>query len=135
MTKNLKSQLRELKKTTDNKLTKSVITNLLSLGYDNYDLLSHIQDILKHGCQSGIVNSLIYYTDTIAFYKKHKKDIMLMLQEAMQNQGVPSPSEVFGRKFDSEDYFIEETQNQNLMAWFGYEETVYHICNELDIEI
>ena len=132
--KSLKSNLRDLKKSTDNKLTKSVITNLLSLGYDNEDLLTHMQEILQHGCVSGVVNDLIYYSDTTKFYNKHKADIMAMLQEAMQNQGVSSPYEVFGDKFDKDDYFIKDTQNQNLMAWFGYEETLYHICNELELE-
>lgn len=135
MSKNLKSQLREMKKCNYSKLRNAVITNLLSLGYDNDDLLSHMQDILQHGCQSGIVNDLIYYTDTTKFYKKHKKDIMIMLKESMENIGVSSPAEIFGGKFDTDDYFIEEIQNQNLLAWYAYEETVYNICNELDIEI
>ena len=132
---NLKKQLREMKKCNYSKLRNAVITNLLSLGYDNDDLLSHIQDILNHGCQSGIVGNLIYYTDTTKFYKKHKSDIMKLLKELMENIGVSSPAEIFGGKFDTNDYFIEEIQNQNLLAWFGYEETVYNICNELDIEI
>jgi hypothetical protein len=132
--KGLKTKLRTLKVTSDSKLTKSVITDLLSYSTDNYDICCHIKDTLNHGCQSGTVGSLIYYSDTTKFYNKHKADIMVMLQDCMQNLGVNSPYEVFGDKFDKEDYFIKDTQNQNLLAWFGYEETLYHICNKLGIE-
>lgn len=134
-TKGLKKALREIKKCDYSKLRNAVITDILSKGFDDSDTFSYLNDVLKHGCQSGIVGSLIYYTDTTKFYKKHKKDIMVMLKESMENIGVSSPSELFGKKFDKDDYFIEEIQNQNLLAWFGYEETLYNICNELDIEI
>ena len=134
MAKSFKTQLRELKKATNNKLTKSVITDLLSYSNDSDDIKSHASDVLKYGCQSGTVGMLIYYTDTTAFFKKYKKEIMTMLKELLNDCGYKSPSELFGDKFDNDDYFMEDTQNQNLMAWFGYEETVRYILDSLQVE-
>jgi len=42
------------------------------------------QDLLQYGCQSGMVSSLIRYSDTHAFYDKYYdeiEDIRLELQE------------------------------------------------------
>ena len=133
-TKNFKQQLRAMKQANYSKLRNAVITDLLSYSTDSYDILTYCKDILNHGCQSGVVGSMIYYSDTIKFFKRHKSDIMTLLKGLLQDCGFKSPSELFGKKWDGDDYFIEETQNQNLMAWFGYEETVRFILNELDIE-
>lgn len=81
------------------------------------------EDILQYGCQSGMVGHLIYYEDTINFYKKFKKDISELLTEAIFNCG-NSPEDVFGDKWDSSDPLAMKEQNQNLLAWFGFEETV-----------
>lgn len=133
--KSLKSNLRDIKKASDNKLEKAVITDLLSYSNDSEDIQSHIEDILQYGCQSGTVGMLIYYSDTMSFFKKYKKEIMSLLKDILQDTGFKSPSELFGTKFDEDDYFIEDTQNQNLMAWFGYEETVRLIGYKLELDI
>lgn len=132
--KGLKKALREMKKANYSKLRNAVITDILSKGFDDEDTHSYLSDIVNHGLQSGIVGGLIYYSDTTKFYKKHKKDIMEILKDLLQDCGLKSPAELFGGKFDSDDYFIEEIQNQNLLAWFGYEETVRNITYELEIE-
>ena len=46
-----------------------------------------------------------------------------------------SPSELFGGKWDGEDIFAEETTNQNLLAWFGFEETARNLAGRNDIEV
>lgn len=132
--KSLKTNLRAIKKESNSKLKKAVITDLLSYSNDNDDIQSHMEDILQYGCQSGAVGMLIYYSDTQAFFKKYKKDIMDLLKETLQMTGFKSPQELFGDKFDSDDYFMEETQNQNLMSWFAYEETVRQLFDEMEIE-
>ena len=42
---------------------------------------------------------------------------------------------MFGDKFDIEDPLCMETQNQNLLAWFAYEETARAILEELGEEV
>lgn len=79
--------------------------------------------------------SLIYYNDTQAFYKKYQKEIKTLLHKMLQETGYNSPAELFGDKWESEDIFAEETLNQNLLAWFGFEETVRKIAYKLEIEV
>ena len=93
---------------------------------------SYIKDVLQHGCQAGTVSGLIYYNDTTAFFERHKKEIIGMLKEFMSDTGVKSPSELFGNKWDDEDYFADDVQNQNLLAWFGYEETLRKVASVFD---
>jgi hypothetical protein len=46
-----------------------------------------------------------------------------MLYELMSQYGTNNLNDVFGSKWDSEDPFAEDTSNQNLLAWFSFEET------------
>ena len=131
--KGLKKALREMKKNNYSKLRNAVITDILTKGYDDSDTYCYLHDVLYGGGQSGIISSLIYYTDTIAFYKKHKNDIKAMVNELMKDFGYKNLTELFGMKWNDDDLFIEDMQNQNLLAWLGYEETVRNIVNELDI--
>ena len=53
--------------------------------WDDYDDKTAIfSEVLEHGCQSGIVSSLIYYSDTTNFFDNHKGEIGALLYEVMQ---------------------------------------------------
>ena len=96
--------------------------------WSNYDNKVHIfTDVLYHGCQSGTVGFLIYYNQTTAFYNKHKDEINELLYEIMESTGIYSPTELFGKKWEKEDPLAIEDYNQNLLAWFGFEETLRKI--------
>jgi len=86
------------------------------------DLQSYADDVLQGGCQAGTVGQLIYYTDTVKFYKRHAKEIDRMLADVCDETGLP-PAKLFGNKWDSEDPMARDYLNQNLLAWFGFEET------------
>jgi len=98
------------------------------------DMESFINDTLQHGCQSGIVTELITYNDTVEFYHKYQSEINDMLVEMLQSVGSESPSDLFGDKWDSEDPFANDIHNQNLLAWFGFEETLRQIADQLELE-
>ena len=134
MSKITKKAIKEIKRNTNNKLTKRVCNVLLEKGTAE-DIEAYINDLLYGGCQSGIEGSLIYYSDTIAFYKKYQTEIKELLKELLEETGFKSPEELFGKKWDSDDIFAEDTNNQNLLAWFGFEETVRKIAYELDMDI
>lgn len=99
-------------------------------GYTEY-----LNDVLSNGCQSGMVSDLIYYSDTCKFYEDHKDEIKTLLNDIFgdwvdSEYGIDetvstewSFSGIFGDKWDNTDPLIQETNNQNLLAWFGYEET------------
>jgi hypothetical protein len=128
-----KKDLNNLKKETDNKLKKRVIDSLLDVGTEE-EIESYINDLMNHGCVSGMVGELIYYSDTIKFYEKYKYEINDLLKETLDQCGYKHPAELL-RDWDEEDSLALEQSNQNLLAWFGYEETARQIAYELGMEI
>lgn len=87
---------------------------------DSEDGKMYLEDVLSHGCQSGIVSGLIYYKDTLAFYTEHVDEIEELKLEAEENIGEP---------------LAIGTPVYNWLAWFSYEETARKIADELDIEM
>ena len=71
-------------KTMENETTgvkNDVINFLLDNNNNNEDLQANLQDINNYGCQSGMVNHLIYYTDTVKYFEDHESEIMEMLAQ------------------------------------------------------
>ena len=119
--------VKEIKQGSNNSLTKRVCSYVIER-WSEYDDKTYIfRDVLNYGCQSGTVGFLIYYSDTVAFYKRYKDEINALLYEAMDNCGLYSPSDLFGEKWDKEDPLATDVYNQNLLAWFGFEETLRNI--------
>lgn len=119
--------IRNIKASTDNKLTKNVCDYVIDKWseYDNKKAI--FTDVLKYGCQSGIVGSLVYYSDTVKFYQKYQEEINTILYELMEDCGITSPKDIFGTKWDEGDPLAYYDYNQNLLAWFGFEETLRNI--------
>jgi hypothetical protein len=130
-------KLKEIGSKTKSPLTKKVVS-ILARNYTDGKYSSmpmYLDEILSNGLQSGVISELIYYKDTLSFYKKYKKEILSLLKETMDQSGVYNPADIFGRNWDIEDFSIEDTQNQNLLAWFAFEETTRNLANQLGIEI
>jgi hypothetical protein len=101
--------------------------------WDDYDDKTDIfMDVLEHGCQSGVVTSLIYYDDTTKFYDNYKAEINALLYDLMAETGIYNPSELFGDKWDREDPLALDVLNKNLLAWFAFEETLRQIASNFD---
>lgn len=119
--------IKEIKSNSNSPLEKRVYNYIIS-EWNNYNDKKHIfTDVLYHGCQSGTVGFLIYYSDTVKFYKQYRQEIDNLLYETMESCGIYSPSELFGTKWDKEDPLGRDDYNQNLLAWFGFEETMRNI--------
>ena len=58
-----------------------VINFLLAQSQDSENAEGVLGNILTHGCQSGMINHLIYYKDTVKYFEKHENEIMEMLEE------------------------------------------------------
>lgn len=113
--------------------------DLTPLEQEVYDWLTedddphgNYHDLQQGGCQSGVVGDLIYYTDTVAFYKRHQQEIDTMLYELCQDSG-STPWQLFGDKWDDKDPLARDVYNQNILAWFGFEETAYRLVEYDDI--
>ena len=128
-----KQSLKDFKKQSDSALTKYVCSYIINHCEKGKSISDFIQNILKCGCASGIVGELVYYADTLKFYKKFKYDIVYLLNNLLRDCDC-STSELFGDKWDKDDPLACEEDNQNLLAWFGFEETLRNIANGFGIE-
>lgn len=133
LTKNQEiKRLSQLAKTPLEKRIVSILKYKLQ-DYDN--LKSLMEEVLQYGLQSGIISDLIYYNDTLAFYKRYKKEIDILLKDIMNESGANSPADIFGKKWDNEDWSVQDTNNKNLLAWFGFEEKARELADKLGYEI
>lgn len=96
----------------------AVINSILEKGDTDEELINYIDDVLLHGCKSGIVTELIYYTDTKSFFKEHCEDIFEILEDVRCEFG---------------DYPRFEELNCNNLAWWSYEWVLDDIAQKLDI--
>ena len=107
---------------------KKRVCNYIIDEWGNYDDKKNIfTDVLNYGCQSGMVGFLIWYSDTVRFYKQYKQEIDDLLYNLMYETGIYSLPELFGNKWDKEDPLGNSDFNMNLLAWFGFEETLRNL--------
>lgn len=116
------------------KLEKAVQAILNGKVEKDYSIESVLNDLMQGGCASGFICDLIYYDDTVKFYKKHETEIDALLKNTCDDCGL-DPATLFGDKWDAEDFFAKDTSNQNLLAWFGFEETARTLADRNGIEI
>lgn len=121
------SNVKEIKRNSDSPLTKRVCNYVIGRWGDYNDKKYIFTDVLHNGCCSGVVSELIYYYDTVRFYKQYRQEINEMLYNIMNETGLYAPLELFGDKWDKEDPLAQDDFNQNLLAWFGFEETLRNI--------
>ena len=121
------TNIKAIKRNSENPLEKYVCNYVINEWHDYDDKTNIFKDVLYHGCQSGVVGALIWYSQTTAFYKKYRNEINELLKELMDSTGLYSMKELFGKNWDGEDPLILDTHNQNLLAWFGFEETLRNI--------
>jgi hypothetical protein len=125
--------MKKLTVKTENKLKVKVKSIINNSDYDSIE--NYINDLFNSGCQSGMVGELIYYADTLKFYKKYKVEIQALLKDLLDDCGLKSPVELFGDKWDQDDIFATDTLNQNLLAWFGFEETARILADRAGLDI
>ena len=89
----------------------------------------NIDDVIEHGCVSGVVNSLIYYSDTVKFYDEHEEEIWELLEEHSENYGFDNVLQFIG-SFTGSKNVGDMAQFKNLLAWWSVEETCHHLINE-----
>lgn len=116
-----------LEKSTKRLLNRNIDTKDRQQGF--------FDDLSVMGCSSGVVGGLIYYSETLAFYRKNKTDINNLISETLKECGYDSMTELFGTRFDSEDPLCLETNNQNLLAWFGFEMTARKIGSDIGLDV
>ena len=124
--------IKTLRRDSDNKLFRRVCSWVIEHWSDYSDKNYIFRDVLDHGCVSGTVGELIYYSDTVPFYKKYKDEINELLKDIMDGTGLYSMKDLFGKNWDNEDPLACDIYNRNLLAWFGFEETLRNIGNNFE---
>ena len=126
------NNLKNIKRNTESRLKKRVCNYVINR-WSDYDDKKHIfTDVLHYGCQSGTVGFLVWYSDTVRFYKQYKEEIDELLYNVMDGTGIYSLPELFGKRWDKEDPLGNSDFNMNLLAWFGFEETLRNVGLEFE---
>ena len=97
-------------------LKNNVMEILVDMQYEGYELQDVITDVLNHGCASGIVGALTYYSQTRKFFIDNMDEIFDLYNEYIQEFG--------GISFDI-DF--------NSLSWFAFEEITRIIADEMEI--
>jgi hypothetical protein len=97
-------------------LKNNVMEILVDMQYEGYELENVISDVLNHGCASGIVGALTYYSQTRKFFIDNMDEIFDLYNEYIQEFG--------GIGFDL-DF--------NSLSWFAFEEMTRIIADEMEI--
>jgi hypothetical protein len=120
-----------------NRLYKYVIKDVLATSR-NYEVDTDLERVkarlndVDYGLSCGVVGSLSHYDETTRFFKRHRRGINELLSETLRGLGEPHLCGVFGKKWDEKDPLALEKFNQNLLAWFAYEEIAEQMRNHLE---
>ena len=120
----------KIKNETNNKLVSRVCRYIIS----NWEYFDDKKDIflsvMNDGCKSGACRDLVYYGQTKNFYEDYKHEI----NELLYKSDYDNCADLFGSDWDIYDPLALEENNQNLLAWFGFEETITNIAFKFGIE-
>ena len=117
-TEELKEKLQDI--ADGNDIKAEVAQEILDSIDEDYSIEGWFEDLFRGGCASGFIGSLIYYSDTNAFFDRHYDEIDELRNDYEESLGEP---------------FKIEGDLKNWLAWFAYEETARTLANELGIEI
>ena len=117
----LQNKLGELWHETNNNLKKDVSDYILDHYKTDDEIKTFFRDLNEHGCQSGMIGSLVYYADTHAFYDKFYDEIEEMRNDYKDETGESLP--------------IDESDLKNWLAWFAFERMADRIASEVGLEI
>ena len=88
----------------------------------------YVRELLQYGCKSGVEPEMIYYDDTVKFFKKYREEINELLGNLVKETGLELGQLL--KDWDIDDPLASDTYNQNLLAWVAWEETVYRLYGE-----
>jgi hypothetical protein len=89
----------------------------------------NLEELVKHGCVSGCVSSLIYYEDTVLFHDKFEEEIWEMLYDEHEEFGFKSIPEYIA-SFNGSKEVGSLMQFKNLLAWYAVENVARQILEE-----
>ncbi len=91
-----------------------------ALDYSSENIETFFLDLLQHGCQSGMIPSLIYYVDTHKFFDTHYGEIEELRYEFEEMLG---------------ESLKPNGDLKNWYAWLAFEETARKLADVLELDI
>ena len=86
-------------------------------GENNEEIVAYLENVTTYGCVNGTVSSLIYYSDTEAFFDRHSEEIFELIEDA------------------AEEGIIDKNRlelSKNNLAWTAFELIAWEIRDELE---
>jgi hypothetical protein len=122
-----------VRKAAESKLEKAVASWVVRR-MDDYDgsAAGVFRDLFYGGCESGIVGDLVYYSDSVPFYEKHREDIWALALEQADDMGAGN---VFAH-LAGLNHHEPNTYDQiaNFLAWYGFEEAARRLAGRLGLD-
>ena len=124
--------VQKIKNETTNKLTDFVCDYIINEWDDEHEdnNKNMLLDIINYGCVNGSVHWLVYSSDILDFYDEYKHEI----NELIYKSNYDNLADLFGIKWDKHDPLALEDNNKQLLAFFGFEETITNIAIKFGIE-
>ncbi len=92
-----------------------------------YTAEGQLKDIVTHGCISGCLDELVYYSDCITFYNKYEKQIWEIISNFIQETG-----QSLGQFIDSFRLQIEDETNFKVyLSWFVVEHLSFQLMGNI----
>lgn len=112
----MRKELEKLLEENQGTIVAEVIQEALDSRFENP--IQFFEDLFQHGCQSGMISSLIRYTDTHKFYDKYYNEIEDIRYELQ------------------EEWILPQVQSdlKNHYAWLSFEHRAYEVYNQLEME-
>ena len=129
MKEEIKNKLENME--ASDKLEQEVISYIVESFDSDDEIKNFFEDLQSHGCISGMVGHLIYYKDTNDFFDKYEEEIENLITESMENMDIQTRP-LFIESLNGSAESI--SQEKNLLAWFGFEETAYKLFNRLGLD-
>ena len=86
-------------------------------GENNEEIVAYLENVTTYGCVNSTVSSLIYYSDTEAFFNRHADEIFELI-EGMAEEGVIDKNRL--------------ELSKNNLAWTAFELVAWEIRDELE---
>lgn len=77
------------------------------------------KEVVRHPTADSGWLGFTYYTDTVAFYERHREAIFALLDEDAESQGVSIPALI--ASFGGADAVTDYDTFANLLAWYTLE--------------
>ena len=91
---------------------------------NDYDLQT-LNEIVHHGCQSGVCSKHIYYGDTISFYEKYEEELTTYFTD---NYGVEFLVDLFKESLLGGDL----THYKNAVCWAFIENVAFDVNDKVE---